>query len=500
MRVLYFDCSMGAAGDMISAGLYELLGDSDKKTFTDKLSTIIKGLGDVNFSYDRSMKGGVTGTHFKVVVNGTEEKSVDVHSAAEPPHGAPVPPQGVPERPVVMPAHHSEERERYLRNHPEANSHTYRRDDANAGAPVPLHGAPVPPHGAPVPPHGAPVPPHGAPVPPHGAPVHAAEAHEHGNSFRDIKVMAAGFPAPPDARENFLAVYKLIAEAESNAHGKPVDEIHFHEVGAKDAVVDIMSVCLLMDMIKPDKVIVSPIRTGYGKVECAHGIIPVPAPATEFLLKDIPVYQGDIEGELCTPTGAALIRHFANEFGDMPNIRTVKEGHGMGVKDYKNPNCVTIILGEDIESAKQDALCMKTDTVCTLECNIDDMTGEALGYAKEALMNCGALDVYTTAISMKKDRPGVLLTVICWPDDKTKIVSDIFRLTSTIGIRERICERYVLDRQMSQVNTQFGQVNVKTVSGYGVSRYKYEYEDLRRIAESKGISIAEAEKLIRGNM
>ena len=479
MRVLYFDCSMGAAGDMISAGLYELLGDSDKKTFTDKLSTIIKGLGDVSFSYDRSMKGGVTGTHFKVVVNGTEEKSVDVHSAAEPPHGAPVPPQGVPERPVVMPAHHSEERERYLRNHPEANSHTYRRDDANAGAPVP---------------------PHGAPVPPHGAPGHAAEAHEHGNSFRDIKVMAAGFPAPPDARENFLAVYKLIAEAESNAHGKPVDEIHFHEVGAKDAVVDIMSVCILMDMIKPDKVIVSPIRTGYGKVECAHGIIPVPAPATEFLLKDIPVYQGDIEGELCTPTGAALIRHFANEFGDMPNIRTVKEGHGMGVKDYKNPNCVTIILGEDIESAKQDALCMKTDTVCTLECNIDDMTGEALGYAKEALMNCGALDVYTTAISMKKDRPGVLLTVICWPDDKTKIVSDIFRLTSTIGIRERICERYVLDRHMSQVNTQFGQVNVKTVSGYGVSRYKYEYEDLRRIAESKGISIAEAEKLIRGNM
>ena len=472
MRVLYFDCSMGAAGDMISAGLYELLGDSDKKTFTDKLSTIIKGLGDVSFSYDRSMKGGVTGTHFKVVVNGTEEKSVDVHSAAEPPHGAPVPPQGVPERPVVMPAHHSEERERYLRNHPEANSHTYRRDDANAGAPVP----------------------------PHGAPGHAAEAHEHGNSFRDIKVMAAGFPAPPDARENFLAVYKLIAEAESNAHGKPVDEIHFHEVGAKDAVVDIMSVCILMDMIKPDKVIVSPIRTGYGKVECAHGIIPVPAPATEFLLKDIPVYQGDIEGELCTPTGAALIRHFANEFGDMPNIRTVKEGHGMGVKDYKNPNCVTIILGEDIESAKQDALCMKTDTVCTLECNIDDMTGEALGYAKEALMNCGALDVYTTAISMKKDRPGVLLTVICWPDDKTKIVSDIFRLTSTIGIRERICERYVLDRHMSQVNTQFGQVNVKTVSGYGVSRYKYEYEDLRRIAESKGISISEAEKLIRGNM
>ena len=126
MRVLYFDCSMGAAGDMISAGLYELLGDSDKKTFTDKLSTIIKGLGDVSFSYDRSMKGGVTGTHFKVVVNGTEEKSVDVHSAAEPPHGAPVPPQGLQERPVVMPAHHSEERERYLRNHPEANSHTYR--------------------------------------------------------------------------------------------------------------------------------------------------------------------------------------------------------------------------------------------------------------------------------------------------------------------------------------------------------------------------------------
>ena len=340
-------------------------------------------------------------------------------------------------------------------------------------------------------------------------------AHEHGHehahhTLRDIHEIVATLDLPAKVKEDVCAVYASIAAAESQVHGKTVNEIHFHEVGTMDAVADITSVCILMDMIKPDKVVVSPIATGFGKVHCMHGILPVPAPATAFILKGVPTYSGRIEGELCTPTGAALIKTFADEFGNMPVMVTERIGYGMGKKDFEAANCVRVMLGEELKnntcaSNQNDVLTDPefhvsavdhADRICTLECNIDDMTGEEIGFATDELMKCGARDVFTIPINMKKGRPGILLSVICSMEDKEKMVRDIFRLTSTIGIRQKICERYVLDRKIEKKNTPYGEVSIKRVSGYGVERSKVEYEDLNRIAEAEGISVSDARKLI----
>jgi len=281
-----------------------------------------------------------------------------------------------------------------------------------------------------------------------------------------------------------MAVYTLIAEAESHAHGVPVTEIHFHEVGTMDAITDITAVCLLMDRIAPDEVVVSPIHVGSGQVWCAHGILPVPAPATAYILRDVPVYGGRIQGELCTPTGAALLKHFATRFGDMPIMRTKAIGYGMGKKDFEAANCVRAMLGD-----MEDKM---VDTVLELSCNVDDMTAEQVGFAMERLMESGAKDVFTVPLGMKKSRPGILFCVICREQDREKMVSLIFRYTTTIGIREARMHRYVLDRSVTTLETPYGAVRRKDSSGYGVTRSKYEYEDLARIAEENGISIAEA--------
>lgn len=329
--------------------------------------------------------------------------------------------------------------------------------------------------------------------------------------MQDIRDMVGGFEVSDKVRSDILDVYNMIAEAESSVHGKTVDEIHFHEVGTMDAVADVTAVCILMDMLSPDRVVASAINTGFGKVRCMHGILPVPAPATAHILKGIPAYGGRIEGELCTPTGAALIKRFVNQFGSMPIMAVDRIGYGMGSKDFEAANCVRAVIGEEIvrEDIAADSNADNSErcstgtsdahdtckTVCSLECNIDDMTGEELGFAKEELMKSGALDVFSTPVSMKKGRPGELLTVICKTDDKERMAGEIFRLTSTIGIREKICERYILDRKACKINTPYGEITVKTVSGYGVHRSKIEYEDLRKIADSEGISIAAARKI-----
>ena len=273
----------------------------------------------------------------------------------------------------------------------------------------------------------------------------------------------------------------LIAEAESHAHGMPVTEIHFHEVGSMDAIADITAVCCLVRAIAPDRIVVSPIHVGSGHVHCAHGILPVPAPATAYILRDVPIYGGRVRGELCTPTGAALLRHFANEFGDMPVMSVKAIGYGMGAKDFEEANCVRVMLGDEIVE---------------LDCNIDDMTGEELGYAFEKLFTAGARDVFSTPITMKKNRPGILLSVLCAPSEKASIIRAIFRYTTTIGVREKPLRRYVLDRSEDIVLAEGVYVRRKEVSGYGVARSKYEFDDLRKIADAKGISLREAAALV----
>lgn len=284
-----------------------------------------------------------------------------------------------------------------------------------------------------------------------------------------------------------MAVYQLIAQAESHAHGLPVTEIHFHEVGTMDAVADITAVCLLMNRLSPDEVVVSPINVGSGQVRCAHGILPVPAPATAFILRDVPIYSGAFSGELCTPTGAALLKHFATRFDNMPVMTVQSIGYGMGKKDFPAANCVRAMLGET-KGAENE--------ICELRCNIDDMTGEALGYAMERLFAAGALDVYTVPIGMKKSRPGVLLHIMCRQADREAMLQAVFQYTTTIGVRENRFQRHVLNRRIETLQTPYGEVRRKISTGYGVERAKYEYDDLSRIAQERGISIAQAERLI----
>ena len=298
--------------------------------------------------------------------------------------------------------------------------------------------------------------------------------HHHG-SMGEIRTIVNRLPIPAMVKLDIMAVYEEIAAAESWVHGVPVDQIHFHEVGSMDAVADITAVCLLLNELNVDQILASPIQVGSGQVRCAHGILPVPAPATAHILQNIPIYSGSIRGELCTPTGAALLKHFVTEFGDMPVMRVSAIGHGMGKKDFERANCVRVMLGDTAE---------KPEGVWELCCNVDDMTGEQLGYALEALLEQGALDVVTIPIGMKKSRPGILLTVLCREADKERMIHLLFKHTTTLGIRETFCIRHTLRRRTETVDTPYGAVRKKVSTGYGVQRSKYEYEDLARIAKA----------------
>ena len=304
----------------------------------------------------------------------------------------------------------------------------------------------------------------------------------HHSSMEEIGHILSHMHLSDKVKKDVLGVYDLIARAESKVHGVPVSQIHFHEVGNLDAVADITAVCYLLDDLKPDKIVASAVHTGCGQVKCAHGILPVPAPATMELLRDIPIYSGEIQGELCTPTGAALLKYFVNEFGAMPAVRTEKIGYGMGKKDFERANCVRMLLGQAGGGS---------DTIWELACNLDDMTGEELGFALEQMFREGALDAYTAPITMKKSRPGVIFTVLCKEENREKLIKAMFRHTTTLGIRQTEHYRYTLSRELKEVDTPYGRIGVKTASGYGITREKYEYEDLARIAREQGVSIRE---------
>ena len=418
MKTLYLDCGMGAAGDMLTAALLELVPDREK--VIGELNAL--GIPGVEMVCEKAQKCGIGGTHMSVRVHGVEE-SEEMHD-----HG------------------HTHEAEHH-HDHGHMHEAEHSNDHANTHE--------------------------------------AGHVHHHHSGMHEIEHVVRALPLSERIRKDILAVFGMIAEAESHVHGVPVTEIHFHEVGTMDAVADITAVCVLMDRLAPDQVIVSPVHVGSGQVKCAHGILPVPAPATAYILKDVPIYGGEILGELCTPTGAALLKYFASRFGAMPVMRTLAVGYGMGKKDFPAANCVRAMLGET-EGAG--------DTVAELVCNVDDMTAEAIGFASETLLTAGALEVYTVAAGMKKSRPGTVLHVMCAESVKDKIVVLIFKHTTTIGIRENISRRFTLARSIQKIQTPYGEVRKKVSEGQGVTREKYEYEDLARIARERGMSIREVEE------
>ena len=379
MNVLYLECNMGAAGDMLLAALLELL--PDREAFLAKLNGL--GLPGVSVTAEAVLRCGITGTHVTVRV-------------------------------------HDHEEDEHLHDH----------------------------------------------------------HHHHHSTLHDIHHAIGHLPVSPWVKEQAMAVYDRIAAAESAVHGTTVEAVHFHEVGAWDAVTDVVGVCMAMEELSPDRVVASPIHVGSGQVRCAHGLLPVPAPATALLLQGVPTYGGKIRGELCTPTGAALLTQFAESFGDPEIMSTKKIGYGMGTKEFEAANCLRAFW------CTVDG---NGDHIAELSCNLDDMTGEAVGFAMDVLLDAGALDVFTTPIGMKKSRPGILLTVLCKPDHADRMADLMLKHTTTLGVRRTDCRRYTLPRETVTVDTKYGPIRVKTAPG----KSKPEYEDAARAAKAHGVTLQE---------
>ena len=309
--------------------------------------------------------------------------------------------------------------------------------------------------------------------------------HHHHTGIQEIRAFIDAVDLPEKVKADAKAVYDIIAQAESTAHGAEIENIHFHEVGSLDAVADVLCVCELLYEITPEKVMASPVNVGYGHVKCAHGIVPVPAPATELILRGVPMYSGRVESELCTPTGAALLKYFVSEYGTMPVLKVSKAGYGTGKKNFEVANVVRAVLGETESKRSQ---------IIELVCNIDDMTAEELSFAMDELFALGAFDVYFTHIGMKKSRPGVMLTCMCSEEKRKKMLRCIFKNTTTLGVREYVCNRYNLSRSMCTAETEYGPVRIKSAEGYGVKRSKCEYEDLAALARANGKTLREIEE------
>jgi len=283
------------------------------------------------------------------------------------------------------------------------------------------------------------------------------------------------------AKKTAIAIFEVLGAAEAKIHATPVESIHFHEVGAVDAIVDIVCAAVGAEALGVDEIICSPLNVGGGTVKCAHGTFPVPAPATVELLKDAPVYSSGIQAELVTPTGAAIVKTLARRFASFPEMKIEKSGYGAGSRDFPgHPNVVRLTIGEAVS-----ALAAKTtaDTITVLEANLDDMNPQVFGYVVDRLFEEGALDVFGMPVQMKKNRPGTLLTVLCKPEDASKLTPLIFIETTTLGVRQRQEARQTLARRWENVRTEWGDVRIKIASMNGtVTNYAPEYEDCRRIA------------------
>ena len=435
MKTLYLECGMGAAGDMLTAALLDLFKEPEQ--IIDKLNRI--GIPKVKYVIEDSEKCGIKGMHVRVLVDGIEEAPADMDETFA-------------HKEMNDHMHNDHIHNDHIRNDHMHNDHMHNADMNND--------------------------------------------HMHNDHMHDIENIIQGLDVNDNVKKNAVEVYKLIAEAESNVHGKTVDEIHFHEVGSLDAVADVVAVCYLIDGLNPDNIIASPVRMGYGHVHCAHGVLPVPAPATALILQKMPVYAGELEGEFCTPTGAALLKHFVKEYGNMPVMSIENTGYGMGSKNFPIANCLRAYIGENADSDGMYEKDKIHDKIIELRCNLDDMAPEDIAYATELLMDEGACDVYTLNIQMKKNRPGIMLCCMCKQNEKEKFAGLIFKHTSTIGIREYECNRYILKRENIVIDTGYGKVQAKKSEGYGTKRIKAEYEDIARIAKETGLPISEVRKKI----
>ncbi len=296
--------------------------------------------------------------------------------------------------------------------------------------------------------------------------------------------------------KNSLRVFENIAAAEAKVHGTAIDEVHFHEIGAIDSIIDIVGSVICLDRLRPDKIMSSSVELGGGFINCDHGILPVPAPATAELLSGVPVKKNGAPFEMTTPTGAAILKTFVDSFSDRPEFRIIKTGYGIGGRDTEIPNVLRVFICETQHSGKDKDIELYQEII--LETNLDDMNPESSSYLMEKLFNSGAADVFFTPIIMKKSRPAYRISVLCSKDKEEPVRDVLFSETSTFGIRISEIRKIALQRDYKKVETRFGKVTVKTAYFRGRPlKSKLEFEELQKIAEENNLSYPEAEREIK---
>ena len=443
MRVAYLECFSGISGDMMLGALIDAgITQELLRRTADALNI------GAELRISRVDRSGISATKIDTFVNGKAAEHVD-HSHHNHEH-------------THAHGHHD--------SHHDGNSHTHSSNSSRRM----MNGAPSLKEN-------------------HDPRSHE---HQHGRSLSEIRKIIERADIPPQAREIAIRAFKLLGEAEAGIHNVPVESIHFHEVGAVDAIVDIVCASVGCHALGADRFISSPLNVGGGTVKCAHGRFPVPAPATLALLKGAPVYSTGMDKELVTPTGAALIRALNCSFSGFPPMSVESVGYGAGSRDLQgSPNVLRISIGELVETEVATSRHDSNHEVTVLETTIDDLSPQVMGYVTERLLAEGALDVFIVPVQMKKNRPGSLLTVLC--DDKaaSALREIIFRETSTIGIRTRRERRDCLERAMISVSTQWGIVRVKESKlNRTITNFAPEYEDCRRIAEANAIPFKQVQQ------
>ena len=319
---------------------------------------------------------------------------------------------------------------------------------------------------------------------------HGAHSHNHHRNLKDIKEIILSSPLSDFVKTKSMEMFQYIAEAEAKIHSKPVDEIHFHEVGAIDSIVDIVGAAICIEYLKPDKIIGSTVEVGGGFINIAHGTYPVPAPATAEILKGIPVHKGRVDKEATTPTGAAIVKVFVDEFSDDTDFKIDKVAYGIGYHDFSIPNILRVYIGES--QGKSNIPGFETSSAILIECNIDDMNPEQYEYIMEKLFDAGAQDVYMTPIIMKKSRPAIQLSVLCGKQEQNKIKEILLLETTSLGLRYTTVTKSMLPRNIRTVETKYGPVRIKEALLNGKAiKYKAEYDDCAQAAKASGVSLHE---------
>ncbi|HEY4902570.1 MAG TPA: nickel pincer cofactor biosynthesis protein LarC [Candidatus Sulfotelmatobacter sp.] len=439
MRIAYLECFSGISGDMFLGALVD--AGVPAKLLENTVAMLNLG---ARLEVSRVMRSGISATKVDVWVDGKKDLPREQYWQK------PAAQQSIPYSAPVHSHSHSHEHEPAPRDH----SHSHVAGISQGGATVPHE-----------------------------------HQHSHGRGLTEIRTIISASLISDSAKKTAISIFEALGAAEGKIHNLPPENVHFHEVGAVDAIVDIICAAVGAEALGVDEIVCSPLNVGGGTVQCTHGTFPVPAPATLELLEAAPIYSTAVRAELVTPTGAAIVRTLAQRFASFPQMKIEKSGYGAGSRDFQDhPNVLRLTIGESTD--RPVASKTLSETITVLEANLDDLNPQVFGYVMDRLFEEGALDAFAVPVQMKKNRPGMLLTVLCKPDGAGKLTQLIFTETTTLGVRRRDEVRQILARRWESVSTPWGDVRIKIGSMNGtVTNYAPEYEDCRRIAAERHLPL-----------